>query len=173
MSAVSSIFHTMRGSGIEDALGQIFGPNVIEHILSGKAIARGLRVLYLLDACLTTKLLEQIIPPIKQHCDKNDNCEQCRPIQTKFDSSLSTNDFEALQKLQADVLESNVEICCEDIVNSEALQLLDKCIEELEHSSQSRTAKLWIQFLNYIGKIENFVASERLKDGNGLLQSCS
>ena len=173
MSAVSSIFHTMRGSGIDEALGQIFGPNAIVHILSGKAISRALRVLYLLDACLTTKLLEQIIPACKEHCDENDNCEQC--IGDKFDSSLTMKDVEALQSLQSDVLESNAETCCDDIVNSEALQLLDKCIEELKHSlsTQSRTAKLWIQFLNYIRKIENFVACERLKDWNGHLQACS
>ena len=37
--------------------------------------------------------------------------------------------------------------------------------------SQSRTAKLWIQFLNYIHNIEEFIACERLKDWNGHLQA--
>ena len=40
MSTIGSIFHTMRGSGIYEALGQIFGLNAIVHILSGKAIAQ-------------------------------------------------------------------------------------------------------------------------------------
>ena len=52
----------MRGSGINEVLGQIFGPNVIVHILSGRAITRALHVLFLLYTSLTTEFLEQIIP---------------------------------------------------------------------------------------------------------------
>ena len=48
----------MDGSGIDKALSQIYGPNAVLHILSGKAIARALWALYLLDSCLSTKLLE-------------------------------------------------------------------------------------------------------------------
>ena len=66
MSTVSSIFHTMQGSGIDEALGQIFGPNAIVHILSGKAISRALRVLYLLSSLLDTfvnsVLVRNLIP---------------------------------------------------------------------------------------------------------------
>ena len=47
----------MDGSGIDKALSQIYGPNAVLHILD-KAIARALRALYLLDSCLSTKLLE-------------------------------------------------------------------------------------------------------------------
>ena len=46
MSTIGSIVHTMRGYGIYEALGQIFGLNAIVHILSGKAIARALGIAY-------------------------------------------------------------------------------------------------------------------------------
>ena len=66
MSAIGSIFHTMRGSRINEVLCRIFGPNVIVHILSVQAISRALCVLFVLDTSLTIKLLEQIIPTSKK-----------------------------------------------------------------------------------------------------------
>ena len=53
MSAIGGISHTVRGSGIDGVLGQIFGPNVIMHILSGKVMSQVLRVL-LLEKILKT-----------------------------------------------------------------------------------------------------------------------
>ena len=78
--------------------------------------------------------MEQIIPAYTEHYYENDICEQC--IGEKFYFSLTTKDVEALQSLQSVVLESNAETCCDDIVNSEDRQLLDKCIEELKHRCQ-------------------------------------
>ena len=61
MSAVGSIFDTMRGSGCSEACEQIYATNSVPNILSGHAIARALRCLHLLDAALHVKLLQQII----------------------------------------------------------------------------------------------------------------
>ena len=52
ISATGSLYATMRGSGIEDALGQIYATNSIPHLLSGKAISRALRGTRLLSAAL-------------------------------------------------------------------------------------------------------------------------
>ena len=147
MITIGSIFHTMRGYGIDEALIQIFGPNAIVHILSGKAIARALLVLYVLDACLSTNLLELIISACMVHCEKSDDDDDV--INDTLQSSLTTKDVQALQKLLSDVFNSDAETLRDDIVSSETLGLLNKCIDELKIalSSQSRTAKL---LLNYI-----------------------
>ena len=63
MSAVGGAFHLMKGSGVEEALGQVYGPNTVIYMMSGKAISRAIRGLHLLDAALHSKLLEFIVPP--------------------------------------------------------------------------------------------------------------
>ena len=62
MSACSSLFHTMKGSGIEEALCETYGQNAVTHMMSGKAIARSLRGLYLIEAALTSTLLAHVLP---------------------------------------------------------------------------------------------------------------
>ena len=65
MGAVGSAFHLMKGSGIEEALGQVYGSNSTIHIICGKAISRAIRAIPLLDAVLTSKLLERLLPEQK------------------------------------------------------------------------------------------------------------
>ena len=62
MSACGSLGNMMRGSGIEDAMEQVYGPNTIPRILSGKAIARSLRAHFLIEKALMTKLISGILP---------------------------------------------------------------------------------------------------------------
>ena len=56
MSACGSVFKIMKGSGIEKSLEEAYGPNAVTQMMSGKAIERALRVLFLIDAALSTKL---------------------------------------------------------------------------------------------------------------------
>ena len=52
----------MKGSGVEESLGQVYGPNTVIHMMLGKAISRAILGLYLLYAALLSKLLEFIEP---------------------------------------------------------------------------------------------------------------
>ena len=52
----------MKGSGIEEALEQVYGPNAVTHILSGKATTRALHGLFLIKAALSTKILSDLLP---------------------------------------------------------------------------------------------------------------
>ena len=50
------------GPWIDEALGQIFGPNATTQCFkTGQSIVHAIRSLYLLDACLSTKLIELIV----------------------------------------------------------------------------------------------------------------
>ena len=42
----------MKGSGLEEVLEKAYGPNVVNHIISGKAFARVLRAHFLVEAAL-------------------------------------------------------------------------------------------------------------------------
>ena len=43
MSFIGSIGSVMKGSGLEEALETVYGPNSVTHMISGKAISRALR----------------------------------------------------------------------------------------------------------------------------------
>ena len=62
MSTCGSVFQMMKGSGIEEALEQAYGPNAVTHVMSGKAISKVLRGLFLIEAALTTKVLTILLP---------------------------------------------------------------------------------------------------------------
>ena len=61
-SFVGSLGRSMEGSGLEKALENVYGKNTVNHIFSGKAIARALRGHFLVDAVLTIKLLSPLFP---------------------------------------------------------------------------------------------------------------
>ena len=52
----------MKGSGLEEALGCVYGPKAVTHMMSGKAVSRALHGYFLLEAALTNKLLLKVWP---------------------------------------------------------------------------------------------------------------
>ena len=51
----------MKGSGLEEVLENIYGPNAVKHIISGKAYARALRAYFLVEGALVNKLIQQCV----------------------------------------------------------------------------------------------------------------
>ncbi len=62
-----------------------------------------------------------------------------------------------------------------EISDCEPLVKIDQALDQLKTflSAQSRTAKLWVQFMDYIRIIQDFIASERLKDWHGHIRARS
>ena len=52
MSFLGCIGHLMAATGLRDLLEQIYAPNTVIHMLSGKAISRALRGHFLVNAAL-------------------------------------------------------------------------------------------------------------------------
>ena len=42
MSFLGSIGSMIKGSGLEEALEQVYGPNAVAHMMTGKAVSRAL-----------------------------------------------------------------------------------------------------------------------------------
>ena len=61
MSFMGSIGSMMKGSGIEEALGTVYGSNIVTHIISGKAVSRVLQGHVLIEAALVAKLMQSIL----------------------------------------------------------------------------------------------------------------
>lgn len=60
MSFVGAIGHLMDGSGLRELLEVIYAKDTVPDMLSGKAIARALRGLFLVDSALHTLLLDKL-----------------------------------------------------------------------------------------------------------------
>ena len=79
MSFMGSIGTMMKGSGLEEALGTVYGPNAVTHMITGKAVSRALRGHFLIEAALTNKLLVEILP----HQESSDDLQD-EPITPSF-----------------------------------------------------------------------------------------
>ena len=183
MSTCGSLFQMMKGSGIEEALEQVYGPNAVTHMMSGKAITRALRGLFLIEAALSTKILSNLLPH-----DGERNTIRDTTIDETLSKTLSGYNNEAmevdehpaflnhsqviaLKNLVSDVL--NLNISPDKLAESEELVSLGTAMEHVmnELSEASRTAKLWLHCLEYIKIIKEFIWCERLGIWDGHLNA--
>ena len=69
MSFIGAIGHLMAESGLKELLELVYASNAVDHILTGKAIARAVRGHFLVDAALNTLIyaaaLQVSIPPLQ------------------------------------------------------------------------------------------------------------
>ena len=137
MSFLGSIGVLMEGSGIEDALGEVYGENVVPHIMSGHAYSRSLRGHFLIYAALTQKLIDGFKDDI---------------------TDMERNELDLLLK---DVIARKRGY--EEIENSPALQIFEDKMRKYKDrlASQSRTAKLWILYMDYVDIVKSFIIAER------------
>ena len=61
MSFLGCIGHFMAATGLRDLLEQIYAPNTVIHMLSGKAISRALRGHFLVNATLNGLILADLV----------------------------------------------------------------------------------------------------------------
>jgi hypothetical protein len=132
MSFAGSIGPLMDGSGLECALQTVYGENSVKHMLHGKANARATRGHILVEAALTLKLQQ-----------------------------LATDaDFEMYDKLTPEEL-NDIKVYCKQVSEKEincvavpcqAIEKLDLLLDTLKSyiASKSRTAKLWLQYMEYV-----------------------
>ena len=57
MSFMDNIGSMMKGSGLEEALQTVYRPNVVTHMMSGKAVSRALRRHFLVQVALVNNLM--------------------------------------------------------------------------------------------------------------------
>ena len=173
MNFMGAVGHIMRGSGLESALECIFGRSTVEHIMTGRAYARGVRGHLLIHSALLQILLCCLVPG-HQHSDlpletvsvAGDvsslilKCEHVMELQELFQNTLE-HKVQITEPVSidddSDVLSQN------QFVNSESLEALDNSLHGLFSmlSSQSRTARLWLQYIRHIEIMKAFIAAER------------
>ena len=124
----------MSGSGLEDLLEEVYAANVIHHIFSGKAYARAVRGHLLVHAALSQIMLEELIETGKISMAQLQNLANYKP-------------------------DDNVQIYQEqqECINSEICKWRDQF-------GEFRTAKYWLQYMEYISVVKCYIKAERTGD---------
>jgi hypothetical protein len=167
MSFLGSIGHLMRGTGLEEVMGLIFGPNTVEHIFSGKAYARAVRGHFIVQSVLIDLLLEYLKSPQSDPCDD----DLFSPVSAGSDAvsrlagALSSEDVDVMTNLYDDCMQDKVCVTDTDSMlrtNSVLTKLstnLDRLCLGL--SDQSRTTRLWLLYVRYVQLVKLFLFGER------------
>jgi len=158
MSFLGSIGHVMAGAGLAEALEIVYGTNVVSRMLSGKAYARAVRGRLLVESALHVLLLRCLLDP-----------EDCCATETGM---LSKCDIEELRRLYDNVVECKCDVdgtvsdgdAVENVVSNEVLLKLDQLLCDMKTllCVESRTAKLWLQYLHYVSVLKTFIHAERM-----------
>ena len=138
MSFLGSIGTMMSGSGIEQLFSEVYAKNSVVH-MAGKAVSRALRGHFLVEIALTSIILETLI------ADKKVDVTPLQPIYVHaIKGGISDEQFLAFS-------ESN-----------EFRSLLNGLNDEIQNLiGKSRTANLWLQYMEYICMMKQHVLAER------------
>ncbi len=91
MSFMGSIGKMMKGSGLEESLQVVYGENTVQHMMTGKAVSRGLRGHFLVEAALMNRLISSFIP---EELMENDTVES---DETECPQNQNSNDREQIE----------------------------------------------------------------------------
>jgi hypothetical protein len=150
MNFLGAIGSIMAGSGLAEGLEVCYGPVSVTHMMTGKAYAKALRGHLLTASALSTLLMESI------------TCGQSEIDSMPLDAFLP-NEMDELQKYYHSVTDLNCEV---DKSLPDAVQKLDNLFNSYTAAlaTKSRTAKLWLQYIYYVGVAKNFIRAERTND---------
>lgn len=150
MSFLGSIGKIMEGSGLVEALQCCYGPNAVTHMISGKAVDRAIRGHFLTESALFVLFL-------KNQLMSHEGNEVIL-------SDLTSQQMSDLKYLYEDALNKSSPFT----ESGQLPECFEKLICSINNAKQkllaNRTAKLWLQYLEYIGLLKMFIRAERTGD---------
>ena len=136
----------MSGSGLEDALECCYGPNAVTHMLTGKAFARAVRGHFLTEAALMVLLMNLVVDSDNSESDFNQEDRDCL-----------MDFYHAVEEKQVGFSESR----CSEALNKFIRHLVKETL-----ALRSRTAKLWLFYMDCVVTAKMFLRAERTGDWN-------
>ena len=141
MSFLGCIGKLMENTGLTELLSTVYAPNTVGHMLNGKAISRAIRGHILVNDSLETLLVEQSFADTQPNIDANNNIF----VEDLIDKILTK--------------ETKPETLHENRMLANMMDQYDKTKIEV---AKSRTAKLWLQYMEMVHILQQFIAAERL-----------
>ena len=160
MSFLGCIGSLMAGSGLKELLEMVYAPNAVEHILTGKAIARAVRAHLLVDAALNTLVLSKTLNvPIPGMQDKPNDPASPENQPHSFEE-VENPDLQEACSLYEDLIRKSK--TAEEVSAADVLSRI-KCLpqEHRELLKEDRTALLWLQYMDMVDILRLFIKAER------------
>ena len=129
----------MAGSGLEEVFGEIYGEATVTHMFSGKAVARALRAHMLVQGALVSHLI-------------NDLVDEGKVDPSKFEIIYEKVMASGMSKEQQSQFG-------EEEIFLKVKEEIGKYIERKKE--ESRTAKLWLLYIEYDSIVKEFILAER------------
>ena len=149
MSFMGSIGNMMAGSGLKELLEEVYAESTVPYFLSGKAYARALRAHLLVQSALVSHIIQFVVE------EKSIDLSALEIIYNKAVNDGITD--EVLIQFQSDdafkQIRDGIDSYCE------------------EKKKSSRTAKLWLQYIEYVDIIKQFFFAERTSNWSLHLQT--
>jgi hypothetical protein len=164
MNFLGSLGHLMRGSGLEEVFSEIFGPNTVEHIFTGKAYSRAVRAHFIAHAALTDMLLDFLSDPV---CDDGSHQYVVTDddVVSEFAGSLSPYVVSALVELYKQTVAG---VLCDNdedtgLMLDTSLVKVDMLMQDFMRalSTCSRMSRFWISYMTYVDLLKLFILAER------------
>ena len=158
MSFIGCIGNLMAGSGLKELLEMIYAPNAVEHIFTGKAIARAVRAHLLVDAALNTLMLSKALTvPIS---GMQDTPNESAAAEDEDEDVASNTPSTADPRQNPDLQEARA--LYDELINkkksAEEISAADVLDRVKGHLQQQRdfmkddpTASLWLQYMDMVG----------------------
>lgn len=153
MSFLGAIGHLMIGTGLQECLETVYAPNSVIQMLSGKSVQRAVRGHFLVDTALNsiiiTKTAENILP------------------ETNWSSMVTE-----AANLYDELISFN--ITSEDLHSNTLLSSIGEKFSKIQSKLKigSRTAKLWIQYMDMVDLLRDHIRSERTGNFKLFLSVC-
>ena len=172
MNFLGAIGYVMKGSGLEELMGQLYGPNTLDHVMSGKAFARAIRGHIIIHDALVQLLLK---------CVVDDNYDYTSgPVVLESDKDLGfsvangSDIADVIKELYCSTWNEKVTVTDYSILECECLQEINFALQKLKHcfAEQSRTSRLWVQYMEHVDLLKLFIVAERTSDWTLHLMTC-
>ena len=139
----------------------MYAPNAVVHMLTGKAIARAVRAHLLVDAALNGLLLANALGvPLSLQSSSEDE-EADVAIFEETAAIVDTNrDLDEAYAIYGNLMEETIsvyEVCSTDVIQ----RITNILKEKIDSLKSSRTAALWLQYMNMVDILRQYIRAER------------
>jgi len=170
MSFLGCIGHLMAASGLQEALEQVYAQNAVVHMLNGKAIARALRGHFIVDAALNALILASTFDINLPEITTDEREGVVGILQTH--DSIDNADLKEAVILYENLIQGSLTV--EDVCKSATISRIDDVFQSKKQSLKiSRTAALWLQYMDMIDILRKHIRAERTGNWNLHLQAVS
>ena len=159
MSFLGCIGHLMAGSDLKELLEVIYTSNAVDNMLTGKAISRAVHGLMIVDAALNTMLITMTYDsplPGTDALDRPHDGTHGATNDPPVSTAVSNGDLEETASLFDNLMSLDKTI--EEVCSADVLCRIRHTIErQKEALKQSRTACLWLQYMDMMDILRRFI----------------